>query len=294
VTARQLHGKELSYNNLNDAAAALSLALDLAALDPAGHAASVIKHANPCGASLSPGAPDAVRLALRGDPLAAYGGILALSSEFDAACAELVCEPGVFLEVIVAPGFTADAVERLKAKSSMVRLLAFDPTRAPDQRSLTYKSIPGGALVQSADNAPCDPARWRHAAGPAPASATPHARSAAAAIWLVAKHLSSNAIAIGGPDPSGAGVRLFGAGAGQMDRLAACRIALEKAGPLAEGAIAASDAFFPFPDGPELLIRAGIAILIHPGGSKRDQETFDLCNKHGVTCLVTGIRHFRH
>lgn len=113
-------------------------------------------------------------------------------------------------------------------------------------------------------------------------------------VWIAAKHLSSNAVAIGGADPSMGGVRLFGAGAGQMDRVTACRLAVEKAGERARGAIAASDAFFPFPDGPELLIRAGVTTIVHPGGSKRDQETFDLCKAHGVTCLTTGVRHFRH
>ncbi len=296
VTARQLHGKELSYNNLNDAAAALALALELAALDPKQTAAAVIKHANPCGASLADAARNAVDLALQGDPLAAYGGILALSSTFDADCAELACKPGVFLEVIIAPDFTTDAIQRLKAKSSMVRLLAYDCASAPDQHRLAFKSIPGGALVQSADDLACDPSKWVHAAGPAPVPPIPARRDrcAAAAVWTIAKHLSSNAIAIGGFDSSGQGVRLFGAGAGQMDRVTACRLAIEKAGPLAKGAVAASDAFFPFPDGPELLIRAGVTTLIHPGGSKRDHETFDLCNKHNATCLTTGVRHFRH
>jgi phosphoribosylaminoimidazolecarboxamide formyltransferase/IMP cyclohydrolase len=296
VTARQLHGKELSYNNLNDAAAALALALELAAIDAKQSAAAIIKHANPCGASLAPHAHDAAYLALQGDLLAAYGGILALTSIFNDACAELTCKPGVFLEVIIAPAFTPDALERLKSKSSMVRLLAHDPTPVANQQRVTFKSIPGGALVQSADDIASDPSKWTHAAGPTfvPPTAALHGRCAPAVIWTIAKHLSSNAIAIGGHDPSSKGVRLFGAGAGQMDRVTACRLALEKAGPLAKGAIAASDAFFPFPDGPELLIRAGITTLIHPGGSKRDQETFELCNKHNVTCFTTGIRHFRH
>ena len=114
-------------------------------------------------------------------------------------------------------------------------------------------------------------------------------------MWTVCKHLTSNAVAIGGAEVSRPRfARLFGAGAGQMDRMTSCRIAVEKAGDLAQGAIACSDAFFPFKDGPEILINAGVTMLVHPGGSKRDEETFALCAERGVTCMLTGVRHFRH
>ncbi|HVZ94250.1 MAG TPA: hypothetical protein VG797_07045, partial [Phycisphaerales bacterium] len=162
---------------------------------------------------------------------------------------------------------------------------------------LTLKPIPGGLLVQTRDDLIPDTSTWQHKAGPAPSG---EQLADAAVVWMIVKHLTSNAIAIGGrePDdegnPKGYGVRLFGAGAGQMDRVTSCRLAIEKAGPLAKGAIAASDAFFPFPDGPELLIDAGVKMIVHTGGSKRDEETFKLCERRGVTCMVTGVRHFRH
>jgi phosphoribosylaminoimidazolecarboxamide formyltransferase/IMP cyclohydrolase len=163
---------------------------------------------------------------------------------------------------------------------------------SPGARQVDLRTIVGGALVQERDAQAPATEDWTHAAGPAPA---PTLRAHAATIWAVVKHLKSNAIAIGGPSPERPGsVRLFGAGAGQMDRVASCRIAVEKAGALATGAIACSDAFFPFADGPEVLLNAGVTTLVHTGGSKRDQDTIDLCNRRGVTCLLTGARHFRH
>jgi phosphoribosylaminoimidazolecarboxamide formyltransferase/IMP cyclohydrolase len=289
VAAEQLHGKELSYNNLNDAAAALSLALELAALEPGVSGAAIIKHANPCGAALAPAARHAVELALKGDPVAAYGGVLAVSSTIDEAVANLVAQPGKFFEVVIAPAFTPAALDLLRARSANLRLLAYDALRPPPRDALSFKSLPGGVLVQTADTRPATPSEWQRHAGP---PISPERFRAAAALWTIAKHLSSNAIAIGGHDC--VGVRLLGAGAGQMDRVTACRLAVEKAGPLARGGIAVSDAFFPFPDGPDLLIRAGVTTIVHPGGSKRDQDTFDLCERHAVTCLTTGVRHFRH
>ena len=166
-----------------------------------------------------------------------------------------------------------------------MRLLAVGELARP-QRRMTYKSIPGGMLVQDRDRAIAEPHRWTHAAGPVP---TPQLLQDAGFVWTVAKHLKSNAIALGHNG------RLIGAGAGQVDRVTACRLAVEKAAGRIEGVtVAASDAFFPFTDGPELLIEAGVKCIVHPGGSRRDQETMDLCRKHDVTCLVTGMRHFRH
>lgn len=288
--ATQLHGRELSYNNIADAAAALGLVMELSRVSPGGGAAAIVKHANPCGAAVGPTAEVAVDLALRGDAVAAYGGILALSARVDSAAADRLCAKGVFLEVIVAPEFDAAAAEQLRAKSANVRLLAVGDDGA-DLRpaQLVMKSIPGGMLAQSADDALAEPEKWIHAAGNAPSA---ERLREAAVVWTIAKHLSSNAVAIGGADAGG--VRLFGAGAGQMDRTTACRLAAEKAGALARGAIAASDGFFPFPDGPALLIDAGVSLIVHPGGSKRDAETFDLCNRRGVACMTTGVRHFRH
>ena len=285
--AKLLHGKPLSYNNIADAAAALELVLDLAKTGRA--AAAVIKHANPCGAATAPDPAAVLDLAMKGDPLAAFGGIVASSAPVTADAARRLTEGDAFLEVVAAPAFDPEAVTILSARWKNARLLETGDLAGARAAAPELKTIRGGALRQTADAAPADPAAWTHAAGPAP---TPGLLAAAETVWIAAKHLRSNAVAIGGP--AGAGAALFGAGAGQMDRVAACRNAVSKAGDRAEGAVAASDAFFPFPDGPEILIDAGVAAIVQPGGSRRDQATLDLCERRGVTCLLTGVRHFKH
>lgn len=286
--ATQLHGKGLSYNNIADAAAALELAIDLkrAGGRPS---ACVIKHANPCGAATAGSIAGAVDAAMNGDPMAAFGGIVACSHPIDAPSAERLAGDGTFLEVVVAPSFDNDALETLRARWANVRLLAVGDLAGAVLDGRELKTIRGGALVQSRDAAAVDTSGWMHAAGP---QASDEALAVAASVWIACKHLRSNAVAIGGPVAGGAA--LFGGGAGQMDRVASCKIAVEKAGERAKGAVAASDAFFPFPDGPAVLIEAGVGVIIHPGGSKRDQETIDLCESRGVTCLLTGVRHFKH
>lgn len=280
VNADLLHGKALSYNNVGDAAAALLLVREF--VQPA---AAVIKHANPCGAAVADSVADAFVAAYEGDPLAAYGGIVAFNQSVDEAAARHIVEGSKFFEVIIAPSYEPAARELIAQRWANVRLLAVGDHVPTTDRKIEMRSIPGGLLVQDQDRRKAQPETWQHAAGPA---LTPERLADAAVVWIIAKHLKSNAIAVGG-----AGC-LYGAGAGQMDRLASCRLAVEKAGERANGAIAASDAFFPFPDGPQILIDAGVTCIVHPGGSKRDQETLDLCNKHGVTCLLTGVRHFRH
>ena len=292
ATARKLHGKELSYNNINDAAAALELVRQLAQIDPARVGACVVKHMNPCGAALAASPLDAVRDAIAGDPIAAFGGILAINKPLDLPSAQRLCEKDIFMEVIVAPAFAADAADALKARWANLRLLETGPLAPLAAGELEWRSLPGaggGWLAQERDTTLVPTSNYEHAAGPAPTAAT---LAAASFLEAVCRSLLSNAVCLGGPCDSG--VRLFGAGAGQMDRLTSCRLACEKAGPLAAGSIAYSDAFFPFPDGPKILIDAGIKTILHPGGSKRDQETFDLCNVRGVTCLLTKVRHFRH
>jgi phosphoribosylaminoimidazolecarboxamide formyltransferase/IMP cyclohydrolase len=295
ATAEQLHGKELSYNNINDAAAALELVIALNRVIGMGGApavsAAILKHTNPCGAAIAPTAREAIDLAIAGDPVAAYGGILALGDELDDAAAERFKSKDVFLEVIIAPRFSPGALETLRARWANVRLLAVGDLDALNHAApqLELRSIPGGLLVQERDLALADPGRFTLAAGPKP---TPEQLRAASFLEATCRFLFSNAVCLGGP--SGQGLRLFGAGAGQMDRVTSCRLAVEKAGALAKGAVAFSDAFFPFPDGPQVLIDAGVTCIVHPGGSKRDQETFDLCNARSVTCLTTGLRHFRH
>ncbi|MCC6227787.1 MAG: bifunctional phosphoribosylaminoimidazolecarboxamide formyltransferase/IMP cyclohydrolase [Phycisphaerales bacterium] len=299
IGAAQLHGKELSFNNVNDAAAALDLARALRRVRftlPPGYGAPVgaciVKHTNPCGAAIAPTVAEAVDEAIMGDPVAAYGGILAVNAELDGAAASRLCRNDVFLEVIVAPSFSDAALEQLRARWANVRLLAVGELRdAPGP--IECKFVPGGLLVQECDRALSGAADISHRAGPMPTEST---LQVAGFLEAVCRALTSNAIVIGGvsPERGASCVRVFGAGAGQMDRVNACRIARRKAGKLAKGAVAFSDAFFPFPDGPKKLINAGVTTIAHPGGSKRDQDTFDLCQQSGVTCLTTGIRHFRH
>lgn len=298
VNARKLHGKELSYNNINDGSAALELVKALRRAFPSRVGAAVIKHASPCGAAVAPenAGADGVRLAvdraIAGDPLAAYGGILAVNAPLDAAAARRLCEKDIFLEVLIAPEFSSEALGALAARWQNLRILATGHRQPSAARKLDYRSIPGGMLVQSRDLAQPAPETWTHAAGPAPSAGQ---IDAARFTEVVVRFNLSNAVALGGHDPEHRGViRLFGAGSGQVDRVTACRIAIEKAGALARGSVCASDAFFPFADGPTLLVDAGVSMLVHPGGSKRDQETFDLCTKRGVTCMTTGVRHFRH
>jgi len=288
VGARQLHGKPMSYNNVADASAAAELVRAMRAASPDAHAACVVKHANPCGAATGTGAERAIDAAMRGDPLAAFGGILACSARVDRAGAERVARDNTFFEVIAAPSFDDDALAVLQERWANIRVLALGDSVAHIGTETRW--IPGGLLVQDRDLAPPDPGAWTHAAGPEPEDDT---LAAAAALEPVIAALGSNAVCIGARDDEGR-VALRGAGAGQMDRVAACRAAASKAGEDARGAIALSDAFFPFPDGPEILIDAGVSTIVHPGGSKRDGETFELCDRRGVTCLTTGVRHFRH
>ncbi|MGP1272758.1 MAG: bifunctional phosphoribosylaminoimidazolecarboxamide formyltransferase/IMP cyclohydrolase [Phycisphaerales bacterium] len=286
--AEQLHGKPLSYNNIADACAAWALVGLLASVDSTRAGAVIVKHANPCGLAVATTAAEAIDGAFAGDPIAAFGGILACHRPIDADAAERLCAEGVFLEVLIAPAFEPAALERLRRRWNNLRILRAAPGGSED---LQVRLLPGGALVQTPDRLD-NAAEWTHAAGPAPRH---DLLDAARVIEAAALALSSNAVAIGGIDPDRRGcVRLFGAGAGQMDRVTACRLAIEKAGAAARGAVCVSDAFFPFPDGPSLLADAGIAMIVHPGGSKRDDETCRLCEERGVCCMLTGVRRFRH
>ncbi len=288
VRARVLHGRPLSYNNVQDAAAALDLVVDLQRSFPDRASAAIIKHTNACGAAVAGTPAEAFERAYASDPAAAYGGILAIGRVVDEAAARRIGDGPKFLEVIVAPDFEGPALELLRDRWANVRLIAVGSVEHRGDRAIDYRSIPGGALAQERDSKLTDPHTWRHATGPAPSE---RLLRDALFVWTIAKHLKSNAIAIGHEG------RLLGAGSGQVDRVTACRNAIEKAGARlreAPAAIAASDAFFPFPDGPKLLIDAGVKCLVHPGGSIRDAETIDLCKERGVTCLLTGLRHFRH
>ncbi len=289
LRAELLHGKPLSYNNLLDAAAALELVQDLSETFPAQDAAAILKHTNPCGCAVARSQLEAFERAYAGDPLAAYGGILACNHTLDDTTAASIIEGEKFLEVIVAPDFHPRAVELLSQRWKLVRLLSVGAIKPATGMPTAWRSIPGGMLVQDQDRLPVMLDGFQHVAGPKPLDST---LADAAMLTIVAKHLKSNAVCIGRAG------ELWGAGAGQMDRVASCRIAIAKASArLAQNhecVVAAGDAFFPFADGPKLLIDAGVRCIVHPGGSKRDQDTFDLCNQHGVTCLTTGTRRFRH
>jgi len=290
LSAPLLHGKPLSYNNLLDASAALELVQDLVDLPTAAAACAIIKHTNPCGAAIGAEARSTFLAALAGDPLAAFGGIVACSGEVDLAAAESMTEGDRFLEAVIAESFSPDAFDRLAQRWKNVRLLALGSLRHRVDRPHSLRSVPGGVLVQERDTLPIVATNFEHVAGPAP---SPTVLADAVLALTVAKHLKSNAVCICG------GGRLWGSGAGQMDRLASCAIAVEKAkeslGAAGGGVpVAGSDAFFPFADGPQRLIDAGVRCIVHPGGSKRDADTTSLCNERGVTCLLSGSRHFRH
>ncbi len=292
VDAHMIEGKPLSYNNILDAGAALELATDLRAVGGNGCAACVIKHTNPCGAAIGRDLAEAFDRAYEGDPLAAYGGIVAIAGCVSAALAQRMATSDRFLEVVVADSFEDEAILVLAQRWKNVRLMATGSraNKSALTASRLLRSVPGGLLVQEADQSPVDGGTFTHVAGPPPTDAM---RYDAAFLTVVSKHLKSNAVCIGG------GGSLWGAGVGQMDRVAACRHAVEKAkarldssGKIA--AVAASDAFFPFDDGPRVLIDAGVQCVVHPGGSKRDSDTEALCQDRKITLLVSGVRHFRH
>jgi phosphoribosylaminoimidazolecarboxamide formyltransferase/IMP cyclohydrolase len=278
--AHQFHGKELSYINLLDADAALSAVKEFA--QPA---ACIVKHTTPCGCAVADNLPDAFRRAFDGDPLAAFGGILALNREIDLPAAQAITSIDKLLEVIVAPAFDAPALALLKDRWKNVRLLAIGALGSPDPAELHLHKIVGGYLLQQRDLAGIDQSLWKVASRRAPTEKELQDLQFA---WLVAKHVKSNAIVICKDR------MLLGAGAGQMDRPSAARLAIQKAGPRAVNSVAASDAFFPFPDAPELLLNAGVTAIVHPGGSLKDKDTIDLIDQRGAAMVFTAQRHFKH
>jgi phosphoribosylaminoimidazolecarboxamide formyltransferase/IMP cyclohydrolase len=280
--AEQLFGKELSYINLLDADAALACVREFAS-----PAACIVKHATPCGVGTAKTIADAFARAYDSDPLAAFGGIVALNHGVGAETAQRIVEGQKFLEVIVAPSYTPDALELLKARWKNVRLLATGGLHERDAHAtaVTLHAIAGGFLVQAKDAVGIVESEWKVVSKRQPTKAELEDLKLA---WLAVKHVKSNAITIA---QAGATV---GIGGGQVDRVGAARIAIEKAGDRAKGAVAASDAFFPFPDGPELLLKAGVTAIVQPGGSQRDQLTIDAVDKAGAAMVFTGRRHFRH
>ncbi len=279
--AKQLHGKELSYINLLDADAALSAVKDLST-----PAACVVKHATPCGYATGDAISDAFVNAYASDPVAAFGGIVAVNRSIDLTTAEKIVEGQKFLEVIVAPGYAADALELLKNRWKNCRLLECEGNiSASANDEFSVHKIIGGYLVQERDLATLKEDEIKVVSSRQP---TEQELQDLTLAWVAVKHIKSNAIVIAKNQAT------VGIGGGQVDRVGAARIAIEKAAARANGAVVASDAFFPFPDGPKLLLDAGVTAIIQPGGSVRDQETIDLVNARGAAMIFTGRRHFRH
>ncbi|CAM5383619.1 Bifunctional purine biosynthesis protein PurH OS=Kitasatospora aureofaciens OX=1894 GN=purH PE=3 SV=1 [Kitasatospora aureofaciens] len=275
--AQQLHGKEMSYNNYVDTDAARR-----AAYDHAEPAVAIIKHANPCGIATGADVVEAHRKAHECDPVSAYGGVIAVNRPVTVELAEQIAP--IFTEVVVAPAFEDGAVEVLARKKNIRVLVA---PEAPANRQ-EVRPISGGVLLQDADRVQAegdDPANWTLATG----EALPAAELAELAFaWRACRAVKSNAILLA---KGGASV---GVGMGQVNRVDSCKLAVERAGERAKGAYAASDAFFPFPDGPEILIAAGVRAIVQPGGSIRDEQVIEAAEKAGVTMYFTGARHFFH
>ncbi len=290
ATARQLQGKELSYNNINDTDAAYEL---VAEFDPReGAACAIIKHANPCGVALADGLAEAYRRALVCDPVSAFGGVLAFNRPLDAATAEEISK--LFAEVIIAPDADQDAQRILSAKKNL-RLLIAGGLPDPRAPGLAFKTVAGGFLVQSRDTGHVTAHELKIVTKRQPSEAEIADMLFA---FTVAKHVKSNTIVYA------KNLQTAGIGAGQMSRVDSARIAALKANEAAEaagwaeprtkGSVAASDAFFPFPDGLLAVAAAGASAVIQPGGSIRDDEVIRAADEAGLAMAFTGIRHFRH
>jgi len=283
ASAEQLHGKELSYNNLLDLDAALVIASDFE--QPA---AAVLKHNNPCGLAIGESLSEAFGKAYEGDPVSAFGSIIGLNRTLDLATAEQMCEPGRFIEAIIAPDFDADAIEALTTKPKwknnvrLVKCAGMTDGRVP---SFDYRRVTGGLLVQDRDETPEATDDWKVVTDRQP---TDEEMIDLAFGWTACKHVKSNAIVYV------KGGMVVGVGAGQMSRLDSAMIAAYKSGDRSQGGIVASDAFFPFRDGVDEAAKAGIKAVIQPGGSRNDEEVIQACNEHGMAMIFTGCRHFKH
>ena len=277
-TSKGAGGKELSFNNLVDVDAALDAVRELE--EPG---AVVVKHTNPCGVATAETLAEAYRKAREADALSAFGGIVALNRPVDLATAEVVAE--TFIECVIAPSYSDEALERLRKKKHL-RLLETGKWLGPTHSMLHYKRVGGGIVVQDRDAT----ARGEVEDGKVVTERQPtdEERAALDLAWRVCKHVKSNAIVFAKED------RTVGVGAGQMSRVIAVELAAQKAGEESKGAAMASDAFFPFADGIEAAAAAGITAVVQPGGSKRDDEVIAAANKHGITMIFTGVRHFRH
>jgi phosphoribosylaminoimidazolecarboxamide formyltransferase / IMP cyclohydrolase len=276
ANATQLHGKELSYNNINDADAALQIVKEFT--EPA---AVAVKHMNPCGVGTGKDIVTAYEKAFEADPLSIFGGIIALNREVDKSTAEKMHE--IFLEIIIAPSFTKEAIDILTSKKN-IRLLTI-PFGGNEKSESKLTSIEGGLLVQDRDEYSLEQATISY---PTDRKPTDEEWEALKLGWKVVKHVKSNAIVVSDAQMT------LGIGAGQMNRVGSAKIALEQAGEKAKGAALASDAFFPMDDTVEAAAKAGVTAIIQPGGSIKDEDSIKKANEYGIAMVFTGVRHFKH
>ena len=274
--ARQLHGRDISFNNLMDADAAWRAVNDFDET-----AVVVIKHTNPCGLACHPDAAEAYRKAFSGDPVSAFGGIVGFNRTVTVAAAQEMGE--VFYEVVVAPDYEPEALEMLKKKRNL-RILAVPPS-IDGGDSLDLRPLSGGLLVQTRDNIIEDHASWKTVTERTP---TPEELRDLAFAWKVSKHVKSNAIVLAKDNT------LLGMGAGQPNRVNSVHLALRAAGDSSKGSVLASDAFFPFADNIELAGQGEVTAIVQPGGSIRDEEVISAANEYHIGMVFTGVRHFRH
>ncbi len=283
AAAEQRHGKELSYNNLLDLDAALAIVREFDV-----PAAVVIKHNNPCGCAIGNTLGEAFTKAYDGDPISAFGSIISFNRNVDADTAERLCEPGRFIEAIIAPAFEGAAFEMLTTRpkwKNNVRLMSCPGILDAGTAMIDYRRVAGGLLVQERDDQEDPMDEWKVVTKREPTHAE---RTDLAFAWKVCKHVKSNAILLA---KDGA---VLGVGAGQMSRLDSSFIAAHKAGERSRGAVIASDAFFPFRDGVDEAAKAGVRAVIQPGGSRQDEKVIAACNEHDMAMIFTGRRHFKH
>jgi phosphoribosylaminoimidazolecarboxamide formyltransferase / IMP cyclohydrolase len=277
ASAEQIHGKELSYNNIKDADAALRIAQEFTA-----PVAVVLKHMNPCGIGTADTIAAAFQKAFEADPVSIFGGIVVLNRPVDLATAEQLS--GIFLEIVIAPAFAADAFSLL-AKKKNLRLLTVEFAEAANEPEIV--SVLGGLLVQDPDDQMETAADWQVVTHRVPSD---EETAALAFAWKAVKHVKSNAIVLANHQQT------VGIGAGQMNRVGSVKIAIEQAEASGniEGAVLASDAFFPMDDCVAYAAEHGIKAIIQPGGSIKDQASIEMADKHGITMVFTGVRHFKH
>lgn len=285
-TASQLSGKELSYNNIVDLDAALCLVMEFD--QPA---CAIIKHTNPCGSAVAGSPSDAFRAALSSDPMSAFGGIVALNRDLDEVTAQVIADADLFVEAIVAPDVSEEAVGILSGArgGKSLRLLSLGGA-APPLPEIAVRWVHGGFLAQTPDHPESGDLEMKSVTA---RDATDQERDLLAFAWRVAKHVKSNSIVLASRTDAG---ELFtvGVGAGQMSRVDSVKIAVEKAGDRARGAVLASDAFFPFPDGLEAAAAAGVTAAVQPGGSRNDESVIAAADAAQMAMVFTGTRHFRH